>query len=164
MNLVTESFKSIPFAPRELKASPEVLQKIYDAAKLGLKGDALAFAAGLLPVEYRRLCQLDNAAAVAEGKGRADSEVEAASALREGAINGDTKAALALLQNLHGWVAKQQVQVDIKSQISIVAALQEAESRVLAGRVYDATPDQLAHEQPAAIQYAPEGKQHVSAE
>jgi len=143
MNLVTESFKSIPFAPRELKASPEVLQKIYDAAKLGLKGDALAFAAGLLPVEYRRLCQLDNAAAVAEGKGRADSEVEAASALREGAINGDTKAALALLQNLHGWVAKQQVQVDIKSQISIVAALQEAESRVLAGRVYDATPDKL---------------------
>jgi hypothetical protein len=156
MNLVTESFKSIPFAPRELKASPEVLQKIYDAAKLGLKGDALAFAAGLLPVEYRRLCQLDNAAAVAEGKGRADSEVEAASALREGAINGDTKAALALLQNLHGWVAKQQVQVDIKSQISIVAALQEAESRVLAGRVYDATPDQLAHEQPAAIKYEQE--------
>jgi hypothetical protein len=43
-------------------------------------------------------------------------------------------------------VAKQQVQVDIKSQISIVAALQEAESRVLAGRVFDATPDQLAHE------------------
>jgi hypothetical protein len=61
-------------------------------------------------------------------------------------------------------VAKQQVQVDIKSQISIVAALQEAESRVLAGRVFDATPDQLAHEQPAAIKYAPEGKQHVSVE
>jgi hypothetical protein len=51
-----------------------------------------------------------------------------------------------LLQNLHGWVAKQQVQVDIKSQISIVAALQEAESRVLAGRIYEATPDQLTHE------------------
>ncbi len=146
MNLVTESFKSIPFKPRELKASQEVLDKIYEAAKLGLKGDALAFAAGLLPVEYRRLCQLDNAAAIAEGKGRADSEVEAASALREGAVKGDTKAALALLQNLHGWVAKQQVQVDIKSQISIVAALQEAESRVLAGRIYEATPDQLTHE------------------
>jgi hypothetical protein len=83
--------------------------------------------------------------------------------LREGAINGDTKAALALLQNLHGWVAKQQVQVDIKSQISIVAALQEAESRVLAGRVYDATPDQLAHEQPAAIKYEQEDTAHVNA-
>jgi hypothetical protein len=146
MNLVTESFKSIPFKPRELKASPEVLEKIYNAAKLGLKGDALAFAAGLLPVEYRRLCQLDNAAAVAEGKGRADSEVEAATQLRSAALEGDSKAALALLTHLHGWVAKQQVQVDIKSQISIVAALQEAESRVLAGRVFDATPDQLAHE------------------
>jgi hypothetical protein len=84
--------------------------------------------------------------------------------LRSAALEGDSKAALALLTHLHGWVAKQQVQVDIKSQISIVAALQEAESRVLAGRVYDATPDQLAHEQPAAIQYAPEGKQHVSVE
>jgi len=135
MNLVTESFKSIPFAPRELKASPEVLQKIYDAAKLGLKGDALAFAAGLLPVEYRRLCQLDNAAAVAEGKGRADSEVEAAAQLRSAALEGDSKAALALLQHLHGWMARTAVQVDVKSQISIVAALQEAESRVLAHRV-----------------------------
>ena len=146
MNLVTESFKSIPFKPRELKASPEVLDKIYEAAKLGLKGDALAFAAGLLPVEYRRLCQLDTAAAIAEGKGRADSEVEAAAQLRSAALEGDSKAALALLTHLHGWVAKQQVQVDIKSQISIVAALQEAESRVLAGRVYEAVPDQLAHE------------------
>jgi hypothetical protein len=32
-------------------------------------------------------------------------------------------------------VAKQQVQVDIKQQISITAALQEAESRVIAGRL-----------------------------
>jgi hypothetical protein len=32
-------------------------------------------------------------------------------------------------------VAKTQVQVDIKSQISIIAALQEAESRVIEGRV-----------------------------
>ena len=163
MNLVTESFKSIPFKPRELKASPEVLEKIYNAAKLGLKGDALAFAAGLLPVEYRRLCQLDNAAAVAEGKGRADSEVEAAAQLRSAALEGDSKAALALLTHLHGWVAKQQVQVDIKSQISIVAALQEAESRVLAGRVYDATPDQLAHEQSAATRaYASMGNRRIA--
>lgn len=144
MNLVTETFKSIPFKPRELKASPEVLDKIYEAARLGLKGDALAYAAGLLPTEYRRLCQLDNAAAIAEGKGRADSEVEAAAQLRTAALEGDSKAALALLQHLHGWVAKQQVQVDIKSQISIVAALQEAESRVLAGRVFEAEPDQLS--------------------
>jgi hypothetical protein len=82
--------------------------------------------------------------------------------LREGAINGDTKAALALLQNLHGWVAKQQVQVDIKSQISIVAALQEAESRVLAGRVFDATPDQLAHEAAEPVKYEQEVPAHAA--
>ena len=137
-----ESFRSIPFEPRELKASPEVLEKVYNAAKLGLKGDALAFAAELLPIEYRRLKQLDEALAIAEAKGRADSEVEAAAVLRSAAMDGDSKAALALLTHLHSWVAKTQVQVDIKSQISIVAALQEAESRVVAGRV-------LSGEEPA---------------
>ena len=130
-----DSFRSIPFEPRELKASPEMLEKIYAAAKLGLRGDALAFAADLLPIEYRRLTQLDAAAATAEAKGRADSEVEAATVLRGAALEGDSKAALALLTHLHGWVAKTQVQVDIKSQISIIAALQEAESRVIEGRV-----------------------------
>jgi len=129
------SFRSIPFEPRELKASPDVLERIYEASKLGLKGDAMAFAAGLLPIEYRRLLQLDKAAAIAEAKGRADSEVEAATVLRGAALEGDSKAALALLTHLHDWVARQQVQVDIKSQISIVAALQEAESRVIEGRV-----------------------------
>lgn len=137
-----ESFKSISFAPREVKASPDVLEKIYEASRLGLKGDALAYAAGLQPTEFRQLCQLDRAASIAEAKGRADSEVEAASVLRNAALEGDAKSALELLKHLHGWVAKSQVQVDIKSQISIVAALQEAESRVLTGRVFE-------NEQPA---------------
>ncbi len=141
-----DSFRSIPFEPRELKASPETLEKIYAAAKLGLKGDALAFAADLLPIEYRRLTQLDNAAATAEAKGRADSEAEAASVLRGAALEGDSKAALALLTHLHGWVAKTQVQVDITSQISIVAALQEAESRVIEGRVLSEPQPALTHE------------------
>lgn len=138
------SFKSITFAPREIKASPDLLEKIYEASRLGLKGDALAYAAGLQPVEFRQLCQLDNAASIAEAKGRADAEVEAASVLRNAALDGDAKSALELLKHLHGWVAKTQVQVDVKSQISIVAALQEAESRVLTGRVYDAEPTALA--------------------
>ena len=138
-----ETFRSIPFKPRELKASEEVLDKIYEAAKLGLKGDALAFAADMLPMEYRRLCQMDGAAAIAEAKGRADSEFEAANQLRVAALGGDSKAALALLQHVHGWVAKTQVQVDVKSQISIIAALQEAESRVIQGRVVSDTPPAL---------------------
>ena len=150
-----ESFRSIPFEPRELKASPEVLEKVYNAAKLGLKGDALAFAAELLPIEYRRLKQLDEALAIAEAKGRADSEVEAAAVLRSAAMEGDSKAALALLTHLHAWVAKTQVQVDIKSQISIVAALQEAESRVIEGR--------LVPLEPTALEYAEKPLQALEA-
>jgi hypothetical protein len=128
-------FKSLPFEARQLVATEARLQRIYDAAALGLKGDALALAAGMLPVEYRRLCQLDAMAAMAEAKGRADSEVEIATYLREAARNGDAKAALAILQHTHGWVAKQQVQVDVTQQISISAALREAESRVIDGRL-----------------------------
>lgn len=129
------SFQSLPFAPREIRATEKVLQAIYDAAKIGLKGDTLALAAGLLPTEYRRLCQLDPIAQMAEQKGRADGEAEAATQLHLAAKSGDTKASLAILTHVHGWVAKQQVQVDIKQQISITAALQEAESRVVAGRL-----------------------------
>ena len=129
------SFQSLPFAPREIRATEKVLQAIYDAAKIGLKGDSLALAAGLLPTEYRRLCQLDPIVEMAEQKGRADGEAEAATQLHLAAKSGDTKASLAILTHVHGWVAKQQVQVDIKQQISITAALQEAESRVIAGRL-----------------------------
>jgi hypothetical protein len=130
-----DTFRSIPFEPRELKATPEVLERIYAASKLGIKGDALAFAAGLLPIEYRRLLALDKAASIAEAKGRADSEVEAAAIVRNAAMEGDSKAAMALLTHLHDWMPKQQISIDVKSQISITAALQEAESRVIQGRV-----------------------------
>jgi hypothetical protein len=138
-------FKSLPYEPRELKATEARLQAIYDAAALGLKGDSLALAAGMLPAEFRRLCQMDPLAQMAEAKGRADSEFEAANQLRLAARNGDSKASLAILQHVHGWVAKQQVQVDVKQQISVIAALQEAESRVIEGRVVSDTPAALSH-------------------
>jgi ketopantoate hydroxymethyltransferase len=35
------------------------------------------------------------------------------------------------LQNVHGWVAKQAISVDVNQSISITAALQEAQQRVL---------------------------------
>ena len=152
-----ESFRSIPFEPRELKASPEVLEKVYNAAKLGLKGDALAFAAELLPIEYRRLKQLDEALAIAEAKGRADSEVEAAAVLRSAAMEGDSKAALALLTHLHEWQQKTAIQVDIKSQISIVAALQEAESRVIQGRILSDERPALAQDTTPSLTYGVNG-------
>jgi len=148
-------FKSLPFEPREIKATESRLQAIYDAAALGLKGDSLALAAGMLPTEYRRLCQMDPLAEMAEAKGRADAEAEAAGQLREAARNGDSKAALSLLQHVHGWVAKQQVQVDVTQQISVIAALQEAESRVINGRVLSSTPAALTHAAPAPLAYTP---------
>jgi hypothetical protein len=55
---------------------------------------------------------------------------------------------------VHGWVAKQQVQVDVTQQISVIAALQEAESRVINGRVLSSTPAALTHAEPTALAYA----------
>ena len=157
-------FKSLPYEPREIKATESRLQAIYDAAALGLKGDNLALAAGMLPAEFRRLCQMDPLAQMAEAKGRADSELEAANQLRDAARNGDSKASLAILQHVHGWVAKQQVQVDVKQQISVIAALQEAESRVIQGRVVSDTPAALAHEPTAALEYAQEVPAYAASE
>jgi hypothetical protein len=154
-------FKSLPHAPRQLNATEARLQAIYDAAALGLRGDNLALAAGLLPTEYRRLCQMDQLAEMAEAKGRADAEAEAAGQLREAARNGDSKAALSLLQHVHGWVAKQQVQVDIKQQISVIAALQEAESRVIEGRVLQDEPAALTR---ASTTPTPPATQALTAE
>jgi hypothetical protein len=123
---------SIPFTPREVQATERRLQQIYDAAALGLKGDKLALAAGMLPSEYRQLCQLDPVAEMAALKGAADGELEASSQLREAARNGDAKAALSILQHVHGWTAKQEISMSIET-INIQSALDEARSRVIEG-------------------------------
>jgi len=125
------TFKSLPFAPRQVRATESCLERIYEAASIGLKGDALALAAGLLPTEYRQLCEMDPMAGLAEMKGRADSEREAATQLRDAARSGDAKAALAILQHTHGWVAKQAISVDVEQRISITAALEQAQKRVI---------------------------------
>ena len=46
-------------------------------------------------------------------------------------FQGDAKAALEILKHQHGWVAKQQVQVDVEQRISITSALELAEMRVI---------------------------------
>lgn len=127
---------SIPFTPREVQATEWRLQQIYDAAALGLKGDKLALAAGMLPSEYRQLCQLDPVAEMAALKGAADGEMEAATQLREAARNGDSKAALSILQHAHGWTAKQEISMSIET-INIQSALDEARSRVMEKMVVD---------------------------
>jgi hypothetical protein len=51
----------------------------------------------------------------------------------EAARDGDSKAALEILKHQHGWVAKQQIDVNIDQQISITGALEKAQSRVIEG-------------------------------
>jgi hypothetical protein len=92
----------------------------------------------MLPTEYRRLIQLDPIAEYAEIKGRAEGEMEMADVLRKAAMAGDTKAALDVLKHVHNWVAKQAVSVEVNQTISITAALQEAQQRVIEGQIIDA--------------------------
>jgi hypothetical protein len=131
-------FSSIPHEPRDVRATEARLEKIYEAAKRGLKGDALALACDMLPTEYRRLIQLDPIAEYAEIKGRAEGEMEMADVLRRAAMAGDTKAALDVLKHVHNWVAKQAMSVEVNQTISITAALQEAQQRVIEGQIIDA--------------------------
>jgi hypothetical protein len=140
------TFNSYPYEVRQLKATEVRLEAIKEAAKLGLKGDALAIAAGMLPSEYRQLCTMDPAAEFAELQGRAEGEIEASRQLRAAAASGDAKAALAILQHQHGWVAKQQLSIDVEQRISITAALEEANKRVIDGVFTDITaPKELSN-------------------
>lgn len=132
--------RSLPLTIREVKATEATLNRIYDAAKLGLKGDTLALAAGMLPAEYRQLCVLDPIAEMAAQKGKADGELELSTVLHNAAKDGDAKAALEILKHQHGWVAKQAITVDVEQRISITGALAEAAKRVQ--EVIDVTPSE----------------------
>lgn len=133
--------RSLPLTIREVKATEATLNRIYDAAKLGLKGDTLALAAGMLPAEYRQLCVLDPIAEMAAQKGKADGEQQLSQVLHQAALDGDAKAALEILKHQHGWVAKQAITVDVEQRISITGALAEAERR--ASDVIDVTPTEV---------------------
>jgi len=128
-----DNFQSFPYEVRKLEATEARLERIYNASKLGLKGDSLALAAGMLPTEYRQLTQLDPIAEMAELKGKADGEAEMANVLRDAALAGDAKSALEVLKHQHGWVAKQQLSIDVEQRISITQALEQAQSRVIEG-------------------------------
>ena len=137
------TFETLPLTARTLKATESRLKAIYDAAQLGLTGDSLALAAGMMPIEYRRLCDLDPLAALAAQKGKADAEAEMAGVIKSAARAGDAKMALEFLKHRADWVAKQQVQVDVRQQISVLAALEQAQGRVIEG--------QLEHQASASI-------------
>ena len=132
------TFVSLPYEPRVIAATEARLEQIYQTAKLGLKGDALAFALDMTPAEYRALVSRDQMALYAEERGRAEAEAEMAGVLRTAALAGDTKAALDILKHTHGWVARQAVSVEVNQTISITAALEEAKMRVIEGSIADA--------------------------
>ena len=136
------TFKSLPLTVREIKATEATLERIYNAAYLGLKNDSLALAAGMLPVEFNRLKQHDPMAEIAELKGRADSECENSQHLLNAARSGDAKAALAILQHTHGWVAKQSMSIEVEQRISVIDALRAAEGRVIEGQVTEVIENQ----------------------
>lgn len=127
------TFYSLPFTPEKPEATEARLEAIYTAAKYGLKGDSLAMAAGLTPAQYRRLHEFDPLVEMAEMKGRADGEINAAKTLYQAAADGDAKAALDILKHNHGWVAKQQIDVNVDQQISVITALERAQTRVIEG-------------------------------
>ena len=135
------TFYSLPFTPEKPQATEARLEAIYAAAKYGLKGDSLALAAGLTPAQYRRLHEFDPLVEMAELKGRADGEYTAAKTLHEAAANGDSKAALDILKHQHGWVAKQSLEVSVEGQISVLSALEKAQTRVIEGLYTDVTPE-----------------------
>jgi hypothetical protein len=153
-----DNFQSFPYEVRKLEATEARLERIYNASKLGLKGDSLALAAGMLPTEYRQLTQLDPIAEMAELKGKADGEAEMANVLRDAALAGDAKSALEVLKHQHGWVAKQQLSIDVEQRISITQALEQAQSRVIEGvfkQVEDATDaTEVFHVEPQLKQTA----------
>jgi hypothetical protein len=132
-----DNFQSFPYEVRQVRATESRLKKIYAASKLGLKGDSLALASGLLPTEYRQLIQLDPIAEMAELKGRADGEMEMSTVLHNAAKAGDAKSALEILKHQHGWVAKQQLSIDVEQRISITQALEQAQTRVIEGAYTD---------------------------
>jgi len=133
------SFYSLPFTPERVEATEARLEAIYEAARYGLKGDSLAMAAGLTPKQFRALAEMDPLVEMAEMKGRSEGEWIAAKTLHEAARDGDTKAALDILKHNHGWVAKQQIDVNIDQQISITGALEKAQQRVIEGVYTDVT-------------------------
>jgi hypothetical protein len=130
-------FISFPYTPRKLEATESRLEAIMKAARLGLKGDRLAIAAGMMPTEYRQLCQFDPIVEYAELKARTESEMAMSEVLHAAAAQGDIKAATTILQSQHDWKAAQTINVEIDQRISINQALEMAQARVQTIAVQD---------------------------
>ena len=134
-------FQSFPYEPRKLEATEARLEAIMKAARLGLKGDRLAIAAGMLPSEYRQLAQFDPIVEFAELKARTESEMQMSEVLHAAALEGDSKAALEILKHQHDWKAAQSINIEIDQRISITQALEMAEKRIIENVIMNETPE-----------------------
>jgi hypothetical protein len=81
-----------------------------------------------------------------------------AGVVKGAALAGDAKMALEFLKHRADWVAKQQVQVDVRQQISVLAALEQAQGRVIEGQAQDVLPSPLNF----AAQVMQHGEKHPS--
>ena len=128
---------SLHFTPREVRATESRLLRVYEAAKLGLSNDALALRAGMMPEEFRKLCQLDPVVELAAMQGRAEAEATMSQVVYDAAVGGDAKMALEFLKHKHAWTAAQAITVDVTQTISIITALEQANQRVANGLTID---------------------------
>ena len=149
------------YEPRRLQATEKNLDDLFKAAKRGLEGDSLAYAAGMTPMELRQLQEFDSSVEHVIGMARAQTEMEMSEVVYKAAQEGDSKAALEMLKHRHDWVAKQQVSVEIDQRISITDALREANGRIIdAGFEIISTN---ANSAPSAATYMPRAAQSSSA-
>ena len=94
---------------RPIKATELVLDKITKAAALGLKGDALAIAAGLRPHQLAQLIANDADVELIVQTAKYQKVVQLAERLDAASEGGDTKATMTLLNKLTDgdWEPKQ---------------------------------------------------------
>lgn len=123
-------YYSFAYEPKEIKATQAQVDKIYKAAFLGLKGDSIALAAGLLPHQYRQLIANDPWVELAVEKARAESELHATQKLAENIEAGDTKAIMFKLTHMHGYMpAKPEGQDDNTLTVKVVNSLPQPDEK-----------------------------------
>lgn len=103
------TYLTFPNRTRPIKATEAVLDRITHAAALGLKGDALALAAGMLPNQLEELLVNDREVEMIIRRAKYDKVVALASRLDAASAAGDTKATMTLLNKLTDgeWEPKQ---------------------------------------------------------
>jgi hypothetical protein len=142
--------RSLPWRATPVRATERVLEAVYKAAYAGISDKRLPTVAGLDPMEYQRLYELDPQVREHYLRGRADSELEHALMLAQASREGDAKASLAILQHVHGWTAKQQIELSGDANVTLDLALDGLASNLLA-KIRAPEPRVIEQEVPNAL-------------